>query len=86
MEVKTITSEKGLNFLVHQNGNLIYIGLSHEFSWLGQILVYDAVSKLDLQTKEKFANLKGVNSIEVYLGDHTISEIESALRHFAKVA
>ena len=86
MEAKIITSAKGLKFLIHQDGDLVFIGLRHEISWLGQVYVYDAVDKLGLEFAEKFGNIKGVNSVVFYLGEHTISEVESALKNYSKVA
>lgn len=86
MEVKIITSKKGLKFLMQPYGDLVYIGLYHEISWLGQLHVYDAVDQLGLEFAQKFGNLRGINSVAFYFGKHSISEVEDALKNYSAVA
>ena len=86
LEVKIVTSAKGLKFLMQQFGDLVYIGLRHDISWLGQVHVYEAVDKLGLEFAEKFGDIRGVNSVVFYLGDHSISEVEEALKTYSEVA
>ena len=86
MEVKIITSKKGLKFLMQPYGDLVYIGLYHKISWLGQLHVYDAVDQLGLEFAQKFGNLRGVNSVVFYLGNHSLAEVEEALKNYSSGA
>ena len=86
MEVKIITSKKGLKFLMQPYGDLVYIGLYHKISWLCQLLVYDAVDQLGLEFAQKFGTISGVASIVFYLGNHSLAEVEDALKNYSSAA
>lgn len=84
-DIRIVTSRKGLRFMIQQYQNYVYIGLeNYTPSWVGQVHVYEAVKHLGLENNGKFFVLGGVNSIVFKMGNHSISEIEDALKSYTK--
>lgn len=81
---KTITSKRGLKFLVKYDGDYVYIGLDHTLSRVGQICVYEAVKPLNLKCANRFVHLNGVYCPVFFIENNSIEEIEETLKNYSQ--
>lgn len=83
-EFKKIISKRGLEFLVKYDEDKVYINLKCKISWVGQILVYEAVEPLKLKNDTHCTKINGIHFQIFFMDGHTPEEIEEVLKNFTK--